>query len=231
MTFGQIKSIIENNLLESYKNESDFKKSLKEFKHNILNNKNISKIYDLYNQLSQSNGLNESDAKEYLDEGISLIQKLLLNVKLPITIFEIENKYSDIDTLVYFNKIKLSERVQSKKNIIKVLMSENKIVTESINIPIKSMVSIANQTLRTYVDELDESTKKEFFKIISEDSKTLEVKFETIRENTINKLNSILEKEEEFELKTKISETIDRVRNEKFDQLTFLRLKNLENSI
>lgn len=231
MTFGQIKSIIENNLLESYKNESDFKKSLKEFKHNILNNKNISKIYDLYNQLSQSNGLNESDAKEYLDEGISLIQKLLLNVKLPITIFEIENKYSDIDTLVYFNKIKLSERVQSKKNIIKVLMSENKIVTESINIPIKSMVSIANQTLRTYIDELDESTKKEFFKIISEDSKTLEVKFETIRENTINKLNSILEKEEEFELKTKISETIDRVRNEKFDQLTFLRLKNLENSI
>jgi hypothetical protein len=231
MTFGQIKSIIENNLLESYKNESDFKKYLKEFKHNILNNKNISKIYDLYNQLSQSNGLNESDAKEYLDEGISLIQKLLLNVKLPITIFEIENKYSDIDTLVYFNKIKLSERVQSKKNIIKVLMSENKIVTESINIPIKSMVSIANQTLRTYVDELDESTKKEFFKIISEDSKTLEVKFETIRENTINKLNSILEKEEEFELKTKISETIDRVRNEKFDQLTFLRLKNLENSI
>ena len=177
MTFGQIKSIIENNLLESYKNESDFKKYLKEFKHNILNNKNISKIYDLYNQLSQSNGLNESDAKEYLDEGISLIQKLLLNVKLPITIFEIENKYSDIDTLVYFNKIKLSERVQSKKNIIKVLMSENKIVTESINIPIKSMVSIANQTLRTYVDELDESTKKEFFKIISEDSKTLEVKF------------------------------------------------------
>ena len=155
----------------------------------------------------------------------------MLNVKLPITIFEIENKYSDIDTLVYFNKIKLSERVQSKKNIIKVLMSENKIVTESINIPIKSMVSIANQTLRTYVDELDESTKKEFFKIISEDSKTLEVKFETIRENTINKLNSILEKEEEFELKTKISETIDRVRNEKFDQLTFLRLKNLENSI
>jgi hypothetical protein len=110
-------------------------------------------------------------------------------------------------------------------------MSENKIVTESINIPIKSLVSIANQTLRTYVDELDESTKKEFFKIISEDSKTLEVKFETIRENTINKLNSILEKEEEFELKTKISETIDRVRNEKFDQLTFLRLKNLENSI
>ena len=42
MTFGQIKSIIEKNLLESYKNEKDFKKSLKEFKHNVLNNKTMS---------------------------------------------------------------------------------------------------------------------------------------------------------------------------------------------
>ena len=30
MTFGQIKSIIENNLLESYKNEQEFKKLLKD---------------------------------------------------------------------------------------------------------------------------------------------------------------------------------------------------------
>ena len=41
----------------------------------------------------------------------------------------------------------------------------------------------------------------------------------------------ILENEKEFEVKTKISETIDRIKNEKFDQLNFLKLKNLENSI
>ena len=61
--------------------------------------------------------------------------------------------------------------------------------------------------------------------------KTLETKFETLRESTINKLNVILENEKEFEVKTKISETIDRIKNEKFDQLNFLKLKNLENSI
>ena len=33
MTFGEIKSIIENNLLKSYNNKQEFKKSLKEFKH------------------------------------------------------------------------------------------------------------------------------------------------------------------------------------------------------
>jgi hypothetical protein len=232
MTFGKIKSIIENNLIESYKDEKEFKKSLKEFKHNVLNNKTMSKLYSLYEQLSTPQGLNESDAKDFLEEGISLIQQLLPSIKLPKPISEnIENKYSDIDALVYTSKLNLLERVNSKKNITSVLTATNNVVKESINIPLKSMVSIANQTLNKYVDNLDESSKKEFLQLISEDSKSLEDKFETIRESAINKLNVILEKEEEFELKTKLSETIDRLKTEKFDQLNFLKLKNLEESI
>jgi L-lactate utilization protein LutB len=70
------------------------------------------------------------------------------------------------------------------------------------------MVSIANQTLNNYIENLDENSKKEFLQIISEDIQSLETKFETIRENTIVKLNTMLEKEEEFEIKTKLSETI-----------------------
>lgn len=232
MTFGKIKSIIENNLLESYKDEKEFKKSLKEFKQNVLNNKTMSKLYSLYDQLSTPQGLNESDAKDFLEEGIHLIQNLLPSIKSPRTLSEnIQNKYSDIDALVYTNKLNLLERVNSKKNITSVLTSTNNVVKESINIPLKSMVSIANQTLNKYVENLDESSKKEFLQLISEDSKSLEDKFETIRESAISKLNVILEKEEEFELKTKLSETIDRLKSEKFDQLNFLKLKNLEESI
>ena len=232
MTFGKIKSIIENNLLESYKDEKEFKKSLKEFKHNVLNNKTMSKLYSLYDQLSTPQGLNESDAKDFLEEGIHLIQKLLPSIKLPRSLSEnVQNKYSDIDAIVYTNKLNLLERVNSKKNITSVLTSTNNVVKESINIPLKSMVSIANQTLNKYVENLDESSKKEFLQLISEDSKSLEDKFETIRESAISKLNVILEKEEEFELKTKLSETIDRLKTEKFDQLNFLKLKNLEESI
>ena len=231
MTFGQVKSIIENSLIESYKNEREFKQSLREFKHNVLSNKTMSKVYSLYDQLSTPQGLSESDAKDYLEEGINLIQRLLGGIKLPKTISESVNKYSEIDTLVYLNKVSLSERVSAKKNIVKVLTSEKKTVKESINIPVKSMVNIANQTLRNYIENLSENDKKEFFQIISEDTKTLETKFETLRESTINKLNTILENEQEFEIKTKISETIDRIKNEKFDQLNFLKLKNLENSI
>ena len=93
------------------------------------------------------------------------------------------------------------------------------------------MVNISNQTLSNFIDNLDETTKKEFIQLMSEDTKSLEGKFETIRESAISNLNLILEKEEEFELKTKLSETIDRLKSEKFDQLNFLKLKNLEESI
>lgn len=232
MTFGQIKTLIEKNLIESYKNEKEFKKSLREFKQNVLNNKNMARLYSLYDQLSTPQGLNESDAKDFLEEGINLIQQILPNIKLPKTLSEnIENKYSDIDSLVYTNKLNLMERVNSKKNITNVLISNSTPIKESVNIPLKSMVSIANQTLQKYIDTLDESSKKEFIQLISEDSKTLETKFETIRESTITKLNLMLEKEQEFELKTKLSETINKLKTEKFDQLNFLKLKTLEESI
>jgi hypothetical protein len=232
MTFGQIKSTIENSLIESYQNEKDFKKSLKEFKHNVLSNKTMSKIYSLYDQLSTPQNLSESDAKDFLEEGINLIQKLLPNIKLPSTLTEnVENKYSHIDSIVYLNKLDLHERINSKKSIIKLLTSNNDTLKESINIPLKSMVSIANQTLKNYIDTLDENSKKEFFLIISEDTASLEIKFETIRESAVSKLQTILEKEEEFEMKTKLSETIDRIKNEKFDQMNFLKIKNLEESL
>jgi hypothetical protein len=152
MTFGQIKSLIEKNLLESYKNEADFKKSLREFKHNVLNNKSISKVYNLYDQLSTPQGLTESEAKEFLEEGVNLLQRILPSIKMPKSLEEeVNNNYSDIDTLVYTKKIGISERIKAKKNIIETLKGNKNSIKESINIPVTSMVKIANQTLRNYI--------------------------------------------------------------------------------
>jgi hypothetical protein len=192
----------------------------------------MSKAYALYDQLSTPQGLSEQDAKEFLEEGINLLHKILPTIKLPKSLSKLnENKYIDLDVLTHSNKLDLLERVNAKKNIIKVLTTKKETVKESINIPIKSMVSIANQTLRGYIENLDETSKKEFFQLISEDSKTLETKFENLKETTITKLNVMLENETEFEIKTKLSETIDKLKNEKFDQISFLRLKTLEESI
>jgi len=232
MTFGTVKSLIENNLLESYKNESEFKKSLREFKHNVLSNKSMSRAYAIYDQLSSPQGLSEQDSKIFIEEGVNLLNNILPSIKLPTAMsHKIENKYKDIDTLVYSKNINLLERVEAKKNIIKVLTSEKESIKESVNIPISSMVAVANQTISNYIESLDENTKKEFFQIVSEDANTLENKFQSIKENAITKLTTILENEDSQEMKNKISETIEKIKIEKFDQINFLKLKNLEESI
>jgi len=170
--------------------------------------------------------------KEFLEEGVNLLQRILPSIKMPKSLEEeVNNNYSDIDTLVYTKKIGISERIKAKKNIIETLKGNKNSIKESINIPVTSMVKIANQTLRNYIETMDENSKKEFFQIVSEDNKNLENRFEELKTSAISKLQNILENESESDVKTKINETIDKLKEEKFDQLNFLKLKNLEGSL
>lgn len=232
MTFGEVKSIIEESLIESYKDSKNFKGVMKEFHTNILTNKSLSKLYSLYDDLTSEKSLSEKDAKEYLEEGISLIRTILEGAKLPkFTSKQIENKYKDLDTLVYTKNLNISERVSAKNNIISNLTKSPNSLKESINLPLTSMVSVANQTLKSYIETMDESTKKDFFKVIKSNQNDLEKEFTTIKESAVNKLQTLLDGENEFELKTKISETIDRLKNEEFNQMNFVRISSLEKSI
>jgi hypothetical protein len=234
MTFGLIKSIIEENLLETYKDEKSFKRAINEFRHNILNNKDISKIYSLYDDLSKSQGLNQEDAKEFVSEGIYLIQKLLPKIKLPKIIGEskVENKYKLIDELVYTNSIiNLTERVQIRKQLVKNIQESVKPNLDTINIPINSMVKIANQTINSYLETLDEESKKEFFEIIKEDTTELEDKFNSLKEGSINKLTLLMESENDSDIKVKLKDTIDKIQEDSFNQINFLKLRKLNKSL
>jgi hypothetical protein len=230
MTFGQIKTYVDNQLVESYNDKKNFKKSLLEFREDILKNKNITKLYSLYEELSTPQGLSERDAVEFVNEGISLIQKLNENITLPNQKFGDSNNYKVIDNLVY-NSSSIKERVESKKELIKVLTQEKTKIKESVNIPISSMVKIANQTIKNFIQTLDETSKKELESIISEDTKSLKIKFNSLKEDAAIKLNSLIEQESDQETKEKISETITKIKNEKFDQVNFFKLKKLVESL
>lgn len=231
MTFGQIKSIIEKNLVESYKDSSTFKQTLKEFKHNVLNNKSFSKVYSIYDDLNIPQGLSENDAKEFLEESVNVIRHLLENTSLPKNGEKATNIYQNIDNLVYFENVNIHERLSSKKMLIDNLMLTTKGLNESPKIPLKSMVSIANQTIGKYIESLDEATKKEVFYILASKNEDLEVEYTTLKESTINKLKVLLNKQEESDIQSKINETIERIEIEKFDQVNYVKLKRLEESI
>lgn len=232
MTFGVIKTTIEKNLLESYKSSKEFKKTLREFKQNILNNKSISRVYSLYDQLSKPQGLSEKDANEFLNEGLGLLQKIMPNVKLPKTLSEnVKNDYKDIDTLVYTNKLNLHERVQARKSLIKLLTSEPSTIKESVKLPTSSMVKIANTTLENYIDTMDEKSKQFFFDVIKKDSNKLEEEFKSLKENTMTKLNVLMSEQKEEDLKKTISETIERLKNEECSQINYVKLLSLTDNL
>ena len=232
MTFGQIKTAIENHLIESYKSEKEFKKSINEFKSNILNNKSISKLCSVYDQLSTNQGLNEGDAKDFLEEGLSVINRILPTVKLPKLAKETtNNNYKNIDTLVYTNNLNLSERVNAKKEIIQILKSEKESLKESIKLPVSSMVKIANQTLENYITNMDEDSKKVFMNVVKTDSKNLKEDYQNLKESTIDKLKTILTNESEQELKSKIQETIEKIQTQDFNQMNYVKLVSLEKNL
>lgn len=232
MTFGRVKSQIESTLIDSYKNEKEFKKTLREFKENVLKNQKFSKLYSIYDQLSSPQGLSEKDAEMFLSEGLDIISKLAPQVKLPFSKSDSKiNNYSDIDNLVYTNKLDLKERVESRKRILSVLKQEKKSVNESIKIPVSSMVKIANQTLENYIQEMDTESKKLFMELAKTDKENLEKNYSDLKESAVKKLSNLMTNEKEEELKEKISETIEKLSQEKFTQINYLKLMTLDKSL
>lgn len=232
MTFGKFKSFVENKLIESYKDENLFKKNMHQFKSEILEDKTTSKIFSIYDQLSSPQGLSEKEAKEFLEEGIDLLTKLLPNIKLPKYLNEgLNNGYHNIDVLVYNEKIDIQERLKCKKALLETLMRPKKEFKSEVNLPIKTMVNIANKTIKNHIDTLDEESKREFLNIINEDNNILLEKFNKLKEDGVSKLNSLLENEKDVDIKEKITETINKLKTENFNHFNFIKIKNLIKNI
>ena len=106
------------------------------------------------------------------------------NVKLPV--FQnknIENKYKLIDDLVYENNsVNIKERLDIKKKVIEVLKSKKTNVSESVKVPLKTMVKVANQTISNYLDSLGVSDKETLIKVLKEENFLTEEKFNLLKE-------------------------------------------------
>ena len=230
MVFGEIKTIIEANFVKSYDNKEDFKENLKLFKENFLSNKDLSKMYLLYSDLSSAKGLSEEDAKEYLEEGIKRLKKLKNRVDLPKSSMD-HNDYADIDNLVYGNSLNIEETIKSKKNIIKKLTDKPIVYETNINLPLSYSVKVANNEIKKYIENLDESARNDLFDILSRDKSELKEDFERLKEEVSNKIETMLTEEQEESVSSKLKLVLEKVKEDKFDNLNYYKLKNLKESL
>ena len=238
MNFGIIKSRIEHTLLESYR-KGTFKEDMKNFKKLVLENKNISKLYYLYDDLSSNKGLHNEIVNDYINESITIyentlnkitgneINKIISWVGSP----KIDNNYEVIDNLFSTNILAIENRIQSKKVISETLKKIPNVVKESVNIPLSTMVNVANKTITNYIDSLTESEKSELTKLLSENDDKLEGEFNTIKESVVSKLTEMRDSESDKSTQSRIEETLNKVISEKYDKLSYFKLKNLNENI
>lgn len=236
--FGEIKSKIETYLIESYK-ENRFKSSLFVFEELVLKNKNISKIFFLYDELKDQKGLNESVANEFIHESITAYENLINKVK-PIHIQELnawvghvvcENKYQEIDNLFSTNVLTLENKIKSKKVILENLKIKKEDQKEIIKVPLKSMVNVANKTIDKYITSLTESEQKELKVILSTPKETLIENYNNEKETVISKLTKQKNNESDSDTISTIDQVLNKLQTESFSELNYYKLKQLNEGL
>ena len=236
--FGLLKSKIEQKLLESYKNNT-FKSEMVNFKKYVLENKNISKIYYLYDELSSKKGLSKDVVDDYINESINVYENTsnkiksidLLVLKKWTSNVKTTNLYESVDNVLTLDVLNIEKRVMAKKQLSESLTKLPVTESKKALIPISSMVSIANKTFNHYIDSLTESEKKEFKAILSADDKMLSEEYSNMQTKVVEKLSTLKESESDNVVKIKLQETIDKVSSETYNKLGYYKLKNLFENI
>ena len=235
--FGILKSKIEKVLMESYSNNT-FKEELKNFKTNVLDNKNITKIFYLYDELSTKRGLNESIVNDYINECITIYENTINKIKPSdlqklknwVGKVNVNNEYENIDNLFSVDVLTIESRIASKKIISESLKKPKNIEKEIVKLPMSTMINVANKTIKNYIESLNESEQKELINFLKSDETQLMENFDSLKKDVLNKLDTLKEGTDSETL-NRINETINKVSIEKYDKLTYFKLKGLKENL
>lgn len=233
MKFGELLSKIEQLMVDSYVNET-VKIEMNNFKKMVLENKSVSSLVYLYHELSKSQGFDKETANLYINESVRQIEKVLPTANLQKISYWVqnivsENKYQEIDSLVYGSINNIHESISNRKTLIESL---GKIETksDSVNLPIETVLNIANKTIGNFIENLDENSKKYLSKVLMTEDSELSKEFSELKDKTIQALSNITESFDDVTSK-KLQETIETVKNEIYSKINYVRLYNLYNNL
>ena len=240
-TFGTIKTKIEKASIGLY-GKPEFKIYMSQLKTMVLENKDLSELYYIYDDLSKKKGLSNDIATDYINESIEYSQILIENNERSLKnvdewissiVKKSVNNYKDIDVTIYNKSIKNLETVlESKKRIINTIISEDKLkIKESINLPLKTMLRVANDRLNKELSNISESEKKELIELSSLSDKDIILEINTLKKNVISNLRTSLNESKENDLKDTIENTIKKISESKYDKYNLYKLRKLNQGL
>ena len=193
-------------------------------------------MYYMYDELSSSKGYSDDFANEFLNESIITLKESIKNLssnsinELDLWLSEIETKniYENIDNLVYTKNLNLESRIKSKKFILESLSkSKKEEYTDMVKLPVSKIVDVANKTISDYLSSINESEREEVKKILAEDNDKLLIKYEVLKESTLDKLNDLKSTNDDTEVTSRINQTINKLNNETYNRVNYYKLKDL----
>jgi hypothetical protein len=241
-TFGTTKTKIEKASISLY-GKPEFKSFMKQFKSMVLENKDLSELYYIYDDLSSKKGLNESIAEGYVNEIIEYSQILVENNQKYLNklsnwinsiILEHSNDYTDIDNTIYKKSIKdLSTVLESKTKIRARLISEeiNSKLEESVNLPISTMIKVADENIKMELKNISESERKIIQELSSMSEDEVKLEMDNLKENVISNLKSSLNESKDSDLTATIENTIKKIVDSPYDRYNLYKLRNLNKGL
>ena len=144
-----------------------------------------------------------------------------------------KNNYQDIDNVVYIKSIRnLETLLESKKNILNIISSKSETkINESINLPISSMLKVANQNLNSELKNISESDLKEIESLSNMTKEELKENIIKIQESIIPKLKSTLNESTDSSVQSKIEQTIQKIKNSPIDKYNLYQLRKLNQGL
>jgi hypothetical protein len=241
--FGQIKSNIESLLTKSY-GKNAFKTNMKSFKSHIIENEKLAEAYFLYDELSKKKGLSKDIVDDYVNECVETIKGTLTTESAKLKEVNMwvseglktdsDNDYTNIDTVVYSTSIKNLEKVLECKNTIKKLLGETEEVTkvtESVNIPLSSMLKIATNTFNREYSDISEEEKKELKNFLSLSKTELTEEITLSKGVVLKKLTEKVNESNDEDLNNRVNETINRINESEISLTSLYKLKQLEHGL
>lgn len=241
--FGQIKSNIESLLTKSY-GKNAFKTNMKSFKSHIIENEKLAEAYYLYDELSKKKGLSKDLVDDYVNECVETIKGILTTESTKLKEVNMwvseglktdsDNNYTNIDTVVYSTSIKNLEKVLECKNTIKKLLGETEEVTkvtESVNIPLSSMLKIATNTFNREYGDISEEEKKELKNLLSLSKTELTEEITISKGVVLKKLTEKVNESNDEDLNNRVNETINRINESEISLTSLYKLKQLEHGL
>tara|TARA_R110000851_G_scaffold82503_4_gene180821 strand:+ start:1750 stop:2484 length:735 start_codon:yes stop_codon:yes gene_type:complete len=241
--FGQIKSNIESLLTKSY-GKNAFKTNMKSFKSHIIENEKLAEAYFLYDELSKKKGLSKDIVDDYVNECVETIKGTLTTESAKLKEVNMwvseglktdsDNDYTNIDTVVYSTSIKNLEKVLECKNTIKKLLGETEEVTkvtESVNIPLSSMLKIATNTFNREYGDISEEEKKELKNLLSLSKTELTEEITISKGIVLKKLTEKVNESNDEDLNNRVNETINRINESEISLTSLYKLKQLEHGL